>query len=431
MKKTKYDLRRTNKAYADQFCELYLKHNARFCEKWETWLVWDGRRWRENSQHLVLSYFDQWEKKLSQEYSATTLDQKERNRIHNHIGDISSISAQRRILEYATRKLLIEPDQLDQHNWLLNFKNGTVDLRTGQLRPHQQADFLTRLIDHDYQPEAAAPRWNQFLLEIMEGSSEMADFLQIISGYGATGSVREQALFMFYGVGANGKSTFCETVLELIDDYAETVTHDFFAHKRVDSHMTAIADMAGRRFVVGSEFTGNRLDEPLIKRLTGGDTIKARRMRQDYFQFKPTHSFYILVNDKPKIVGTDRGIWRRMKLVPFRANFEANPDENLKEKLLAEAEGNLAWVVRGAVKWFEEGIQYPAQVLAASEEYRADMDSFGQFLKECTDKDPDGRVKSTSLKAYYHQWCDLYGFIFNPEFSWIKKEMDQRGEYQY
>ena len=154
-------------------------------------------------------------------------------------------------------------------------------------------------------------------------------------------------------------------------------------------------------------------------------------MRQDYFQFKPTHSFYILVNDKPKIVGTDRGIWRRMKLVPFRANFEANPDENLKEKLLAEAEGILAWLVRGAVKWFKEGIQYPAQVLAASEEYRADMDSFGQFLKECTDKDPDGRVKSSSLKDYYHQWCDLYGFIFKPEFSWIKKEMDQRGEYQY
>jgi putative DNA primase/helicase len=429
--KKQNDLKRTNKHYADQFCRLYLDQKSRFCEKWETWLVWDGKRWKENSQHMVLSYFDNWAESLSNEYAESKGDLKEQTRIHNQQLDLSSISGQRRILEYATRRLLIEPDQLDQHNWLLNFNNGTVDLRTGQLRPHQQSDYLTKLINFDYDPSAIAPRWNQFLLEIMQDSVEMAEFLQVVSGYGATGSVREQALFMFYGVGANGKSTFCETVLELISDYSESVTHDFFAHKRVDSHMTAIADMAGKRYVVGSEFTGNRLDEPLVKRLTGGDTIKARRMRQDYFQFKPTHSFFILVNDKPKITGTDRGIWRRMKLVPFLANFEDNPDEDLKEKLLAEAEGVLAWLVEGAVKWFEDGVHYPAQVLEAGQEYQADMDSFGQFLKECTESDQDSRIKSSSLLEYYHQWCDMNGFFFKGDAGWVKKEMEQRGQYTF
>jgi putative DNA primase/helicase len=150
-----------------------------------------------------------------------------------------------------------------------------VDLRTVQIREHDQADNITKLAEYDYDKDASCPRWGQFLLEIMDNSEEMTDFLQLVSGYGATGSVREQALFMCYGAGSNGKSTFCETLLELISDYSESVTHDFFALNKTDTHMTAVADMVGKRFVIGSEFTGNRMNEPMIKRLTGGDTIKA------------------------------------------------------------------------------------------------------------------------------------------------------------
>ncbi|MDP7281326.1 MAG: phage/plasmid primase, P4 family [Candidatus Poribacteria bacterium] len=237
------------------------------------------------------------------------------------------------------------------------------------MREHDQENNITKLAEYDYDKDASCPRWDQFLLEIMDGSEEMSDFLQLVSGYGATGSVREQALFMCYGAGSNGKSTFCETLLELISDYSESVTHDFFALNKTDTHMTAVADMVGKRFVIGSEFTGNRMNEPMIKRLTGGDTIKARRMRQDYFQFKPTHSFFILVNDRPNIVGTDEGIWRRLKLIPFPRYFSKEErDEDLKDKLMGEAEGILNWLVKGTVRWFENGLDYPVIVEGVSDE---------------------------------------------------------------
>ncbi len=417
----------SNKWYADQFTAEFLKDSARYCEKWGTWLVWDGKRWKENSEHIVLAHFDTWIDQLGKSYHQAE-DNEQREKIHKTIKGISSISAQHKVLSYATRNLLIEPDQLDQDIYLLNFENGTVDLRTGQIRQHDQADNITKLVEYDYDKDASCPRWDKFLLEIMDNSEEMADFLQLASGYGATGSVREQALFMCYGAGSNGKSTFCETLLELISDYSESVTHDFFALNKTDTHMTAIADMVGKRFVIGSEFTGNRMNEPMVKRLTGGDTIKARRMRQDYFQFKPTHSFFILVNDRPNIVGTDEGIWRRLKLIPFTVHFSKEErDEDLKEKLVTEAEGILNWLVKGAVRWFENGIDYPAIVEGASNEYRTDMDAFGQFLSECTQRANGQKIASAKLLEYYHRWCDTNGVMFKPDKRWLSKEMTQRG----
>jgi len=417
----------SNKWYADQFTAEFLKDSARYCEKWGTWLVWDGKRWKENSEHIVLAHFDTWIDQLGKSYHQAE-DNEQREKIHKTIKGISSISAQHKVLSYATRNLLIEPDQLDQDIYLLNFENGTVDLRTGQIRQHDQADHITKLVEYDYDKNASCPRWDKFLLEIMDNSEEMADFLQLASGYGATGSVREQALFMCYGAGSNGKSTFCETLLELISDYSESVTHDFFALNKTDTHMTAIADMVGKRFVIGSEFTGNRMNEPMVKRLTGGDTIKARRMRQDYFQFKPTHSFFILVNDRPNIVGTDEGIWRRLKLIPFTVHFSKEErDEDLKEKLVTEAEGILNWLVKGAVRWFENGIDYPAIVEGASDEYRTDMDAFGQFLSECTQRANGQKIASAKLLEYYHRWCDANGVMFKPDKRWLSKEMPQRG----
>ena len=421
------DAHYSNKWYADQFTDLFLKENTRYCEKWGTWLVWDTKRWKENSEHIVLSYFDTWIEQLGKSYHQAE-DNEEREKIHKSIKGISSISAQRKILEYSTRSLLIEPDQLDQNIYLLNFLNGTVDLRSGEISPHNQADSITKLVEYNYDKEASCQRWDQFLLEIMGHSSDMADFLQLVSGYGATGSVREQALFMCYGAGSNGKSTFCETLLELISDYSESVTHDFFALNKTDTHMTAIADMVGKRYVIGSEFTGNRMNEPMIKRLTGGDTIKARRMRQDYFQFKPTHSFFILVNDRPNIIGTDEGIWRRLKLIPFTVHFSKEQrDEDLKDKLVSEAEGILNWLLQGALRWFETGLVYPELVEGASSEYRTDMDAFGQFLQECTQRANDKRVASASLLDYYHRWCDTNGIMFKPDSRWLSKEMPQRG----
>jgi len=151
-------------------------------------------------------------------------------------------------------------------------------------------------------------------------------------------------------------------------------------------------------------------------------------MRQDYFQFKPTHSFFILVNDRPNIVGTDESIWRRLKLIPFTVHFSKEErDEDLKEKLVAEAEGILNWLVKGAVRWFENGIDYPAIVEAAGSEYQADMDAFGQFLKECTQRANGQKVASAKLLEYYHRWCDANGVMFKPDHRWLSKEMPQRG----
>jgi putative DNA primase/helicase len=305
----------------------------------------------------------------------------------------------------------INPDQLDAHAYLLNVSNGTLDLKQGELRGHLREDHLTKRLEVIYNQTARCPRWEAFLERILAGRQELIRFVQKAIGYSLTGNTQEQCFFILYGTGANGKSTLLDTLLALLGSYAKQAAPDVLLSKSIDRHPTELADLMGARLVTAIETgEGRRLAENLVKQMTGGDRIKARFMRQDFFEFSPTFKLFLATNHKPQIRGTDYAIWRRIRLIPFTVTIpEEERDPTLLEKLRTELPGILAWAVRGCLAWQREGLKPPADVTHATEAYRAEMDVLAAFLTDCCVVHRNARVKASELYQTYTQWCEDNG----------------------
>ena len=314
-------------------------------------------------------------------------------------------------LAQSERPIPVLASEFDNTPWLLNVLNGTIDLRTGHLQNHDRTDLLTMAAPVAYDPEAKCPTWNAFLARIMAGNRELQDFLQRVIGYSLTGDVSEQKLFFAWGTGANGKSTFINTVLDMLGrNYSAQAAPELLTIGR-DRHPTELADLRGKRLVASIEVDqGKRLAEGLVKQLTGGDKVKARYMRQDFFEFDPTHKLILVANHKPVIRGTDHAIWRRICLVPFAVTIpDAEQDKTLPAKLAAELPGILAWAVRGCLQWQRFGLDVPETVKAATETYRNESDTLGCFLSECTEEGETYQAKAGELYSAYGTWCDQNG----------------------
>jgi putative DNA primase/helicase len=321
------------------------------------------------------------------------------------------------------KKLLsVDVDQLDANEWLLNCDNGTVDLRTGEVREQRAADYITRLAPVTYDPNAQAPRFRQFLHEIFVGDAALVDFLGRWFGYASTGSVREEKLVFHWGKGRNGKTTLIETVESVLGDYATTAPPGILTAKNADErHPAEIADLHGRRMVTASESEeGAKLREAFIKLTTGGDRLKGRRLYGQLFQFRPTHKLQLLTNHKPEIRGSDFAIWSRILLVAYTQKFgspeqlargEADHlgDSTLKESLKGELPGVLTWIVEGARQWHAHGLRPPDVVLAACNEYRTEQDRVGEFIRDCCRLDVTGWVAVGGLYRAYQTWCTESG----------------------
>jgi len=246
----------------------------------------------------------------------------------------------------------------------------------------------------------------------MDGHADLITFLQRAVGYSLTGSVAEQVLFLLWGTGANGKSTFVNAVLDVLgNDYAMQAPDGLLTVKKGDAHPTERADLFGKRFVSSIEIEdGARLAESMVKQLTGGDSIRARRMREDHWQFTPTHKLWMAANHKPTIRGTDHAIWRRVKLVPFVVTIaDADQDKGLGEKLKGERAGILAWSVRGCLDWQKNGLGNPDAVRQATAEYRGEMDVIGAFVAECCIENDRFTAKASTVYAAYSKWCQANG----------------------
>jgi putative DNA primase/helicase len=241
-------------------------------------------------------------------------------------------------------------------------------------------------------------------------SEALRRFVQRVIGYAAAGVVSEEVLVILYGVGANGKSTLVNVVMEALGDYAMQAAPDLLLAKK-GSHPTELADLFGARFVASVETDeGRRLAEGLVKQLTGRDPIKARRMREDFWQFDPTHTVFLATNHRPEVKGTDHAIWRRLKLVPFEVTIpEPEQDKGLPEKLREELPGILAWIVRGCWEWQRDGIGEPEEVKSATTSYRADMDVLAGFIEDRCVVDPDAWAAFADLYASYQDWCEESG----------------------
>jgi len=331
-------------------------------------------------------------------------------------------------LQMLERRLIVEPTEADADPFLLAVVNGTLDLRIGQLRRSIRGEFITKGSSIAFDETATCPTFEAFLARIFRTHPEVIPFLQRAIGYTLTGDTREQCVFIAHGNGANGKSTLVTVLEQLLGDYAKQAAPDLLLAKTGDRHPTEIADLRGARLVATVETgEGRRMAESLLKQMSGGDRLKGRYMRRDFFDFLPTFKVWLATNHKPAIRGTDLGIWRRIRLVPFvEVIGDDEKDPSLPAKLKAELPGILAWAVRGCLAWQKNGLQPPDVVTNATAAYRAENDILAAFFDECCLIDNRAESTAASLYKAYADWCERNGERTETQTSFGKR-LTERG----
>jgi putative DNA primase/helicase len=387
--------------------------DLRFCPPWKQWLVWTGTRWGRDGDGEVMRRAKHTVEQIPEEAAALQGNSELVRQLLQHATGSQSAPRLSAMITLATSEpgIPVVPGVLDADPWLLNVANGTLELRTGQLRAHCREDLLTKVAPVAYDPEALCPRWVAFLEDILQGNSALIAFLQRAVGYALTGDTSEQVLFLLYGTGSNGKSTLLETLRALLGAYAQHTPFTTFLTGRSDTVRNDLARLHGARFVSAVEVErGQRLDETVIKQVTGGDPITARFLYEEYFEFTPQFKLFLAANHKPVIWGTEYAIWRRIRLIPFTVKIpESQKDRQLSTKLRAELPGILTWAVQGCLAWQREGLQAPEEVEVATEEYREEMDIVGRFLDDCCREDPTAKISTQQLYQAYTTWCDRSG----------------------
>jgi putative DNA primase/helicase len=296
----------------------------------------------------------------------------------------------------------------DSDPWLLATPSGTVDLKTGRLREAEPNDYISR--QTAVAPSGEATRWLRFLAEATQEDQELQKFLQRVAGYCLTGLVREEAMFFFYGTGGNGKGTFLESLLYAMGEYGTTVAMGTLVQAKGHEHPTEIAKLLGSRLAVAQETEeGARWNIAKIKTLTGADRLTARFMRQDYFEFEPTHKLIASGNRKPALGRVDPAIKRRMNLILFTASFVGREDTKLKAALRNEAGGILGWAIEGCLEWQRVGLAPPNVVTAATDEYLHDQDDTQVWIEECCVAGRGFKISTKELFASWARWCESNG----------------------
>jgi putative DNA primase/helicase len=307
-------------------------------------------------------------------------------------------------LAAALQPLSATVSDIDADPYTLNVANGTLDLHTGNLRPHNPADRITKVCRGAYKPDAQSALWDAFLARVLPDEA-VRQFVQRLIGASLLGAVREHVLAILTGKGANGKGTFYKAVCATLGDYASTAEPDLFMH-RTGAHPTGEMDLLGRRLVVVSESERDRqMAEATMKRLTGGDTIRARRMRQDFVEFTPSHTALLVTNHLPKVSGDDPAIWRRIRVVPFDVSIpQEEQDADLDDRLALEADAILGWAVAGWWDYLDRGLDAPDAVLQATATYQQDSDAVARFIADCCHTGPAVKATTAQLFDAWQKW---------------------------
>lgn len=399
------------------------------------WLIWTGSRWAMDDRRAVVQIAAVVARARQRAVISRDVDPDDKNSVARKINDTRhAIKAESRPRLEAALNLaetmpdvVIDADRFDSDNYVLGAANGIVDLTTGRLLDPRPADNMTKRTDIPYFPDAPCPRWEQFIHEIFDGNQALIDYVHRSLGYSLTGDTSEQCFWILHGLGSNGKSTFLETVQRVGGDYASNAPFNTFTEGKSTAAGDDLARLRGQRLVTASETKeGSALNEERVKAITGGDRVTARFLYGRYFTFTPRFKVWLAVNHKPTIKGTDRGIWRRVRLIPFDVSFEGRADKTLPAKLENELPGILAWFVRGALAWHKHGLTTPPEVTAATAAYQNEMDVIGNFLDECCLEHPNASVKASQLYQAYETWTQQNGLkaLSNPKFS---KALQERG----
>ena len=432
LKQNKYvtgEMQFTDVTNVQYFLKAY-SQDIRYCITWDKFLWWTGTNWKLDSRdsvgervidfvHLMykgLRYIT--DRNMQAAFEKHLIKSESYRRIMAMIG-----------LLKMSGEIKIEEFELDQDNYLFNVDKLTLNLRTGKANTPDPKHLITKKSKFIYDKNAECPNWNLFLKQIFNKDEQLIRFIQKAMGYALSGDVSEQCIFILWGCGANGKSTFLNVLLELFGDYACSTMIDTFM-KKTSEKTNDLARLKGMRLVTTSEVEqGKMFSESLIKSVTGEDSLTARFLYGEYFSFKPTFKVFMATNHKPKIRGGDNGIWRRIKLIPFTVTIPPEQrDKNLTEKLIAENSGILNWLIKGYSMWKKEGLGEPDAVREANEEYRMDMDVVGTFVNDCFELDASLKFRLSTKLLYdtYVKWC-----MKNNERAlsqkWLSLRMQEKG----
>jgi putative DNA primase/helicase len=401
----------------------------------KAWYAYNGSFWELDQRGLIESMADSVIADLKNEEHVVPQEVKPEEadkKWHGFITKSRANRSKKNMLEELKHLVPVMPEEFDSDTMLMNTLNGYVDLTDGQLHEHNIKKMFAKEAGVEYSDKTDCPEWLAFLNQTFGGDQELIDYLQKAIGYSLTGSVEEQVMFILYGNGRNGKSVFMDTLKHIAGTYSRTMqAKSLMIQQSTSGANSDIARLQGARLVTASEPNeGVRLDEGLIKELTGGDRVTARFLYGSEFEFNPQFKLWLATNHKPIIRGTDDGIWRRLMLVPFTIQVPLDKvDKKLTYKLERESIGILNWAIDGALKWQREGLEMPDSIAKASQAYRTEMDVIELFARDCCEKGPDYMLPAGEAFKAYQQWADE-----NDEYKMRKQkfssEMKNKFEYK-
>jgi putative DNA primase/helicase len=416
---------RTDMGNAARFHEMH-KSCAAYCPTWKTWMIWDESRWDKDTDLQIQELAKRSVERIKDESRKMYDDGRKEEGAEHYKWYVKSQSAERlnAMVKLARSLMAVSPEQFDTDDWLLNVKNGTVDLRTGELRKHDPEDWITKLAPVRYNPEAKRTLFTRFLNDIFQKNQNLIEFVQKFFGYSLTGDTRERLFIVFQGKGRNGKSTLIELITDVMGEYAEQIPPEALLESRKTDDggpNPSIAKLKGIRLACAQESAKNKcLDAALIKRLTGQDKIATRFLHSNEFSFRPKFKLLLSTNPLPRISADDQAAWDRVRRIPFSVRMKTirdpngtiDEDRSLPTKLKREYQGILAWCVEGCLKWQREGLDAPDCVATATDEYRAGEDIIREYLDDCCLFGEGERVPKTKLYEAYQNWCGRSGHKF-------------------
>tara|TARA_Y100000593_G_scaffold50371_1_gene94908 strand:+ start:1511 stop:3730 length:2220 start_codon:yes stop_codon:yes gene_type:complete len=401
------DLPENDYGNAQRFARKY-KNVIRYCYDDSCWYVWNSKQWRADDSGAAMRLAKTIPASIQEE--AREMEGDGRTARFKHAFRTGAANKLTAMLALSASEPGIPANttDFDKEPLMLNTPSGCVDLTTGALLAHDPANMQSQITNTPYNPRATCPTWLRFLDEIFHGDQEMVRYMQQLAGYSISGAITEHIFIYCYGGGRNGKSTFINTLIKILGDYAGSAPPNLLIAKRNDPHPTELAFLKKLRMALGGEVKpGERLDEGKVKHLTGGEKITARTMRKDFSEFIPTHTLWLAGNSKLKIYATDLGMWERIKLIPFTAKFVGNQrDVHLPQRLLDEGPGILCWAVQGCIDWLNNGFNEPEIVTKATLQYKQDENLFQQWLTDRTEAEEGQDTPHKEMRQNYISWCE-------------------------
>lgn len=426
---------------ADRFTDIF-KDRVLYSYTNKGWYIYDGKRWLFDTLGRINDYFEQSIEVMKKQGMTTNIPMLENETSEDYQKRLKAIrTAYEKHLTYSRsnrgtvagvkqsmHKNSVDISEFDGNDMLINLENSVYDMVSGINIPHDATLKFTKKANVSYDESKKCPRWEQFLREIFNDDKDLIKWIQKALGYSLTGKTSEQVMFILNGNGRNGKSVFLDVVSHIFGDYRTNIQPDSLMVKNSQGANSDIARLKGARFVTTVESNdGMRFNEGLVKQLTGGDTVTARFLHANEFEFTPKFKVWMATNHRPIIRGTDKGIWRRIRLIPFEREFtEEEVDLDLTSKLLAESDGILQWMLKGLEMWQKERLGMCEKILMANKEYRQEMDVVSTFIDECVNNSLGKEVKAAELYQHYRNYCSQNGFfvLTSTKFG---RELDNKG----